>query len=299
MFSVPRKSAVSSSASDVHARRKLYTTQSTTKHFNPQSKSSCTSKTRTSLIGDINRNKLSRKSSLLPPNSIKEYYIHKKKNKETVIKETHEDVAVQTDTLCSQETQNFPATDALLTNGCQCEAKKKSEICTVPQSLKEAVSNKNIVSERSSCVDTENVLTNSSALISATDGTESRVNNNSANAQLQGQKSSILVDNEYILVHPLPTNQIFLEVPETRENSRAISNVPTMNYITNLNSEHVIMNKTNLLGIEQFLKEGIVNMTQALNLVQATLYSNSLQQQVRIMREININLLKLVYLFFD
>lgn len=268
MFTVPRKSVAPSSSFDVHARRKLYTTQNTPHGLNRQSKLKPTSKSQPQQIGD-NRNLSSRKSLLLPPNTIKEYYIHRRKSKGASVKTTHEDVAVQTDTNNYSETKNNTIKDIKLTNSGHCGTEINSEIPTVS----------------SICTESEQISTNSCVSVSSTGVSDSQINNNKnyVNSQSQGLKSSILTDNDCVLVvQPLPQNQVFFQVPESMENQRILRNIPSMNYTCNSNSDQLIVDRTNFLAIEEFLKEGIVNMTQALSIVQATLYSNSLQQQVRI-----------------
>ncbi|XP_043465259.1 uncharacterized protein LOC122500407 isoform X2 [Leptopilina heterotoma] len=280
---VPRKSVAPSSSFDVHARRKLYTTQNTPHALNRQSKLKPTSQSQPQQIGD-NRNLSSRKSLLLPPNTIKEYYIHRRKSKGATMKTTHEDVAVQTDTDNRSETKNNTTKDTKLTNSCHCGTEINSEIPTVLQSLKETALNKNAAAGTSICTESEQISTNSCVSLSTAGVLDSQINSNKncLNSQLRGLKSSISTDNDCVLVvQPLPQNQVFFQVPESMEHQRILRNIPTMNYTCNSNSDQFIVDRTNFLAIEEFLKEGIVNMTQALSIVQATLYSNSLQQQMQ------------------
>lgn len=274
---MPRKSTISSSSSDVHARRKLYAAQNTPKELNRQS----TFKPQPKPIANIDRNQASRKSLLLPRNTIKEYHVHRGQTKENITKSIHEDKAIQTDSESSKRSKNNLTKDIKSTCGCQNEAKRNSEIQITAESLKEIASSTNILNERSTCIGSDQVSKISAVPISAADGTENRINKDSANTQSQVQKVAHLIDDKCLLLfQPLPSNQIFVQVPQTVENQRIGRSIPAINSTRNLGSENIVVDKNNLLAIEEFLKEGIVNMTQALNVVQAMMYSNSLQPQV-------------------
>ena len=281
-----------------NVRRKLYSTQNTPKELPRESRLFSASKAQQTKATDINRNQTARKSLLLPPNSIKEYYVRKRLSKGTILEVSHEDASVQTsnETLASASLEN-PFKPVEVTSNAKADSatNPRQSIVNGVEKISSQLSTENECNNKvERNIERKSVNTDSTVpLLHVADTTEKGMEAESANVQSQFLRPSVIIEPR--ILHPLQgysesgysfypqhlfTNPILLQVPHDAEIPRISQNVPTINSTYNLGSEHLIVERNKLLSIEAYLKEGIVNMTQALNLVQTTLYSNPLSAQV-------------------
>ncbi|XP_033211229.1 uncharacterized protein LOC117169136 isoform X2 [Belonocnema kinseyi] len=299
-YTVPRQSSITPGAHGKNVRRKLYSTQNTPKELHRESRLFSTSKAQQiKTTGDVNRNQLARKSFLLPPNYIQENYVRKKLSKGTIFEARHEDASVQTnnESLADissgkpykpvEETISVPVNSATIPH--QNAEGNCIEIIS-SQLTTENELNNNV--ER--IINIRSVNTDITVPLCAADTTEKGIETESANVQSHFLRPTVIMEPR--ILHPLQgysecgyafydqallANQILLPIANDAETPRNAPNVPIVSSIYELASEHVIVERNKLLSIESYLKEGIVSMTQALNLVQATLCSNTLSAQVQ------------------
>ena len=243
-----------------------------------------TSKTQqTNASENINRSQIPRKSFLLPPNSIKEHYMRKKFSQGPILEQSHEDASVQT----SNEVLTGEITEkpSELTN-------RKTNAESSAKNLLNITKDK-MVNTKTVNKENENHASTQSRVMFAADTTEKVAEAENANVRTQFQKSSDVIepkiinplqgyiDNNYsIYAHPLLANQMLLQLAYDMGNPRISHSAPIEKSTNNSESDHVVVERNKILSIEAYLKEGIVNMTQALNLVQGALNTNSLGMQV-------------------
>lgn len=296
---VPRQSSITPGAHGKNVRRKLYSTQNTPKELPRQSRLFSTSKAQqTKATGDVNRNQPARKSFLLPPNSIKEYYVRKRLSKGTIFEASHEDASVQTsnealaDISAGKPYKHVEETSSITVNSATIPYQNTKGNCVEiisSQLPTENEFNNNV--ER--IINIRSVNTDPTVPSCAADTTEKGIEIESANVQSQFLRPTVIMEPRILhplqgysesgygfYAQPLLTNQILLQVAHDAETPQNAQSVPIVSSTYDLGSEHTIVERNKLLSIESYLKEGIVSMTQALNLVQATLYSNSLSAQV-------------------